>query len=273
MTMRPNSIFLTLRVVVAVWAFLLTGKLSNAQETTSGNVERVATRDAVSVPVYTYWRADAVATIVLFSGGAGGYGQIGDDGWPTGGNFLIRTGKHWATYPFNIVMVGRPSDGLDLSLGAVRTGERHNTDTVAILKFIKLQSKVPIWVIGTSMGTISAAAAAIQDWEKLISGLVLTSSILAYKIPGAVPTQRLESIRVPTLIVHHSEDACWACRPHEVKNIQSALKSTPMKKTILVSGGNGATGNPCEPMHHHGYVGMQDEVVDLIAGWIVKPME
>jgi hypothetical protein len=36
----------------------------------------------------------------------------------------------------------------------------------------------------------------------------------------------------------------------ETKNITSALINAPIKKTLFVNGGSGATGNPCEPMHH-----------------------
>lgn len=259
--------------ILAALAVLFFSGLLRAEGADIGAVDRLPTREGVIVPIYAFWRADAVATVVLFSGGAGGYGQIGADGWPSGGNFLIRTGKHWATHPFNLVMVGRPKDGIDLSMGPVRTGEQHAADNVAIFKAIKLKSPLPIWVVGTSMGTISAAAAAIQDNDKLISGVVLTSSIVAYKIRGALPTQKLEKIRVPALILHHAEDACWACRPFEVKSIAGNLANAPIKKTIFVTGGSGATGDPCEPMHYHGYVGMQNEVVDLIAAWIIKPTE
>jgi len=244
-----------------------------AQAPDVGEVQQVATRQDVSVPIYTHWRSDAVATVVLYSGGAGGYGKIGEDGWPAGGNFLIRTGKRWAQHPFNVVMVGRPSDGIDLAFGPVRTGEKHAADNLAIFKAIKLKSPLPIWLVGTSLGTISAAAAAIQDNDKLVAGLVLTSTIVAYKVRGAVPTQDLEKVRVPTLIFHHEDDACWACRPYEVKNLAEALKNAPIKRTMFVSGGEGATGDSCEPMHHHGFVGMRDEAVDLIAAWILKPTE
>ncbi len=254
-------------------AALLFSAQPQAEEVRVGSVQRVATRENVSVPIYTYWRSEAVATVVLFSGGAGGYGQIGEDGWPTGANFLIRTGKRWATHPFNLVMVGRPSDGIDLSWGEVRIGEKHAADNLAIFKLIRQRSQAPIWLVGTSMGTISAAAAAIHDDEKLISGLVLTSTIVTYKMPGAVPRQDLQKIRVPTLIFHHENDACGACRPYEVKNLARALKNAPVKKTVFVNGGSGASGNPCEPMHHHGFIGMEDEAVDLIAAWILKPTE
>jgi pimeloyl-ACP methyl ester carboxylesterase len=257
--------------LLACWASLHAHEAAPA--VSAGQVERIATREGVSVPIYTYWQAAAAATVVLFSGGGGGYGQIGADGWPASGNFLIRTGKHWAGYPFNIVMVGRPSDGIDLSLGAVRIGKLHAADNLAIFKAIKRNSPLPIWLVGTSMGTISAAAAAIADSDNLLAGLVLTSAITAYKVSGAVPRQDLERIRLPTLVLHHDSDACWACQPSEAKQLAGQLKNAPIKKTIMVSGGSGATGNPCEPMHYHGYVGMQEATVDRIAAWILAPAE
>ena len=33
----------------------------------------------------------------------------------------------------------------------------------------------------------------------------------------------------------------------------------------------GAGGNPCAALHYHGFVGMEEEAVDLIARWILKP--
>lgn len=263
---------MTKRRVCTLMATLFLCSLLHAQPTPSaGKAQRIATRDNVTVPVYVAWRDDAVATVVLFSGGAGGYGQIGADEWPMSSNFLIRSGKRWAAHPFNVVMVGRPSDGIDLALGNVRTGEKHGADNLAIFKAIKQRSSLPLWVVGTSMGTISAAAAAIQDRENLVAGVVLTASVVAYRVPGAVPTQRLGEVNVPTLIVHHEQDACPSCRPHEVGRIALGLVNAPLKKTAFVKGGSGVVGDPCEPMHYHGFVGIQDEVVDLIAAWIIKP--
>lgn len=243
----------------------------HAQAPELGEVLRIDTRPGVTVPIYAYWRPGAVASVVLFSGGAGGYGKSEENSWPTSGNFLIRTGKYWAGLPFNVIMVGRPSDGIDLASGNVRTGDEHAADNLAVFKAVKAHSALPLWLVGTSMGTISAAAAAIQDREGLIAGIVLTSSILAYKVPGAVPKQDLEKIRVPTLIVHHEEDACWACRPYEVKHIASGLSQAPIQKTLMIKGGSGVTGGACEAFHHHGYVGVENETIDQIAAWIIKP--
>ena len=236
----------------------------------AGEVLRLATRTDVKVPVYAVWRPDAQATVVLFSGGAGGYGPLGENGWPGGGNFLIRTGQRWASHPLNVVMVGRPSDGIDLSSGRVRRGEQHAADNRAILHAIKTKSDAPIWLIGTSMGTISATAASIAD-DGLIAGLVLTSSIVAYKVDGAIPTLALEKIRVPALIVHHANDACWACRPYEVKALAAAMKNAPRRATLFIEGGGLPQGAPCEAFHHHGFIGQENAVVDQIAAWILQP--
>lgn len=236
-----------------------------------GEVMRVATRPGVTVPLFTAWRPDAVATLVLFSGGAGGYGKLGDDGWPGSGNFLIRTGKLWASQPFNLVMVGRPSDGIDLGEGAIRVGAEHLADNMALLAAVRARNPAPIWLVGTSMGTISAAATAIADEAGIVSGLVLTSSVTGFRVRGAVPTQDLGRIKAPTLVIHHAKDACRICAPHEARDIAAKLVSAPIKRTVMVEGGSGETGNPCEAFHFHGFIGFEREVVDLIANWIRQP--
>lgn len=258
--------------IVAVLALLVAlncGGASRADEIQRGDVVKVDTRGVV-VPIYTVWKDGAVATVVLYSGGGGGYGNIGADGWPGSRNFLIRSARMFAAHPFNVVLVGRATDVPNLD-GTARTGDNHGQDNKAIFRAIKAKSAVPVWLVGTSMGTISATAAAIRDGGQDIAGIVLTSSVTSYRIRGAVPTQDLEKIKVPVLIVHHEKDACKVCTPYEAKNIADGLKNSPIKKTVLVSGGSGASGDPCEALHYHGYIGMEQEVVDLIAAWIKSP--
>jgi len=259
------------RLFLIVYFLAMTSfsNFTRANEVLQGHVVKIETRGAV-LPIYTIWNEKAVATLVLYSGGGGGYGKIGDDGWPSSSNFLIRSAKLFAAHPFNLVLVGRATDVPTLD-GVTRIGENHNLDNQAIFRAIKLKSPVPIWLIGTSMGTISATAAAIHDGGQNIAGIVLTSSITAYRIKGAVPTQELSKIVVPVLVVHHEQDACKVCTPYEAKNIADGLKNSPIKKTILISGGADPTGDPCEPMHYHGYIGKEKEVVDLIATWVGQP--
>jgi len=257
------------RILAVLIVLLSFDGVSHASEIPPGKVIAVETRGVV-VPIYAVWKEDAVATLVLYSGGGGGYGSLGEDGWPSGKNFLIRSARMFAAHPFNIVLAGRASDVANLD-GTARTGDKHDQDNRAIFRAIKSQSSAPLWLVGTSMGTISATAAAIRDGGRNIAGIVLTSSVTSYRTPGAVPAQDLEKIKAPVLVVHHERDACKACTPYEAKTIAGGLKNAPIKKTVLVSGGSGESGGYCEPLHFHGYIGMEKEVVDLIAAWIKSP--
>lgn len=243
--------------------------IAHSQALTPGTVERVMSRDA-SIPVYTVWRDYAVATVVLYSGGAGGYGKIGADGWPDGRNFLIRSAQQFAAYPFNLVLVGRATDVPALD-GPARISAVHETDNRAVFRAIKAHSAAPIWLVGTSMGTLSVAAAAIGDTEHEIAGIVMTSTVTATRIPGAVPTQALDQIRTPVLIVHHRKDACKVSPPDGVLHLAEAMSNAPIKQTVMVDGGSGESGGVCEPLHFHGYIGMEKETVDRIAAWIQQP--
>ena len=235
-----------------------------------GTEQRIATREQVTVPVFVRWQENAKATLVLFSGGAGGYGKIGDEGWPTSGNFLIRSAPYWAAHPFNLVMVGRPSDGIDLGNGAIRSGSQHVADNLAVLRTLRQQSSLPVWLVGTSMGTISAATTSLNDSEGLVAGLVLTSSITSRQVPGAVPSLDLSAIRVPTLIFHHKNDACKHCLANEARTLEKEFTQALIRKTLIVGGGSNPTGSPCGPFHYHGYIGMEKEAVDLMAEWILN---
>ncbi len=256
-----------------VFAALCTGNGLVAQPYPAGEVLRVDSRPQVQVPLFAVWNPQATATVVLFSGGAGGYGKPNANGWPSSQNFLIRTGKLWASHPFNVVMVGRPSDGIDLNDGMVRMGDLHVADNMAIFAAIKARSPLPLWLVGTSMGTISVSVAAIRDTGSQIAGVVLTSSVTGYKKAGAVLRQELEKIRVPTLVVHHARDGCRLCAPHEAKTIPAMLKNAPVKALLLVNEGEGESGDVCGALHFHGYIGVEAAVVDHIARWIQHPVQ
>lgn len=245
-------------------ALILTGFTANAE----GRLYKVATRPDVKTTLFWQAQEGAVATVLLFPGGAGGFGKV-EDGKAMGGNFLVRSAPYFLANGFNVAIFGRPND---MELGWTdRTEETHMTDIRAILDFVKRQSQAPIWIIGTSRGTVSATAAAINIQDPAIAGLVLTASIVKYDTPGTVVRQDLAAIKVPTLVYHHAKDGCKHCQAHEVPAILRRLKNAPFKKEIMVSGGANPTGDPCAGQHWHGFIGMEKEAVDTIADWIKQP--
>lgn len=228
----------------------------------------IDTRPGVTVSYWYMPRPGATATVVLLSGGGGGIGM--KDGVPTSTNFLVRSRDLFAAHGFNVAIVGKPSDIPDLS-APIRTGAKHMEDLQKVVARLKADARVPVWMIGTSNGTISTAAAGIAFGDGNLAGIVLTSSITAYGRPGSVPQQDLDRIRLPVLVMHHAQDECRACPPQDVGYIMRGLKNSPIKKQIMMNGGDGVRGDPCEPLHYHGYIGIEKEAVGLIAAWIKHP--
>jgi pimeloyl-ACP methyl ester carboxylesterase len=233
-------------------------------------VKRIPTRPGVHTPLYWDAAANAQATVLLLPGGAGGFGRI-VDGRPTSNNFLVRSAHHFRANGFNVAIFGRPSDTPDLDY-AIRISDAHMADIRAVIDHLKTLNTAPIWLAGTSRGTISATAAAIRLKDAGIAGIVLSSSVVSYSKVGAVPSQDLAAVTVPVLVLHHAKDSCRVTLPHEVRHILDGLTHAPVKKVVMVDGGANPSGDPCEAMHWHGYVGMEEEAVNIIGNWIRNPL-
>jgi pimeloyl-ACP methyl ester carboxylesterase len=117
---------------------------------------------------------------------------------------------------------------------------------------------------------VSGTAATLALPPSEVQGLVLTSSVTSQKT-GAIATQQLGKIRVPTLVVHHQHDACKICVPHEAARITDGLTSAPAKKFLMLEGGANPVGAPCEAEHWHGFIHYEKETVALISQWIKAP--
>lgn len=240
--------------------------LASLGASAQGQSSRVATRPDVTVTVYWEASEGAKATVLLFPGGAGGFGKLAD-GKPSSQNFLVRSMAYFLANGFNVAIFGKPSDTGDLDYPD-RVSDKHMADIRAVLDFVKQKSPAPIWMVGTSRGTVSTTAAAIRIPDPAIAGLVLTSSIVSYNKVGAVPRQDLSAIKLPVLLVHHSRDACRICDPSQVPGILNGLKNAAAKKLVMIDSGASPTGDACEALHWHGFIGAEKEAVDTIAGWI-----
>ena len=211
-----------------------------------------------------------MATLLLISGRSGGMGPI-VDGHPTSPNFLIRSRDYFIQAGFDVAVLGIPSDGIGLGGGDGRISDAHMEDLRRVVQQLKAATGLPVWAIGTSMGTISAAAAAIAFGQEELAGIVLTSSITSKAKPGAVPFQNLSAIRIPVLVLHHAFDNCKYCVPKAAEHIADSLVNAPIKKFATIEGGNGGDGDTCGPWSHHGYIGIEQEAVRLVTDWIKNP--
>ena len=229
----------------------------------------IDTRPGVTTSFYFMKREGAKAAVILLPGGAGTIGFKG--GAPTSTNFVVRSRDLFAGRGLHVAVLGRPSDVEDMD-GSFRVSPAHLEDLRRVVAWLRRELGAAVWLVGTSRGSVSATAAAIGLGGRELAGVVLTSSVTNGKLRGAaVLEQDLEAIRIPVLVVHHQDDACRFCPVHEALEIAPRLSGAPVKKAVIVSGGAEPRGDPCEPLHHHGFVGIEREVVDLVAAWIAQP--
>ena len=227
----------------------------------------VPTRDGQKIAYWWMPKEGATATVILLSGGSGGIGFR--DGQPRSNNFLIRSRELFRNEGFNVALLGNPSDMRDMD-DAWRTSTAHRIDVQNVMADIRRQSSAPLWLVGTSRGTISATALALALQDQL-AGVVLTASITSYREAAAVPRQAIGQLRLPVLIYHHRQDACHITQAAEAGNILSGLTQARVKKLMIVEGGQNPTGNPCQALHWHGFVGMEERAVQDIAAWVRDP--
>lgn len=230
---------------------------------------RLESRPNVKVPVFHMRTDGAIASVVLLPGGAGGFGKM-VDGKPSGENFLVRSRDHFAAARLDVAVMGRASDMKELGF-ADRISPEHMKDVRAVVDYLRKDTGLPVWLVGTSRGTVSATGAAISLGRDFLAGVVLTSSVTSPGRIGAVPKQALDRIDIPVLVLHHENDGCGICAPHEVPGILEGLRNAPVKKLVFVRGGTDPAGDPCGALHFHGFIGMEKSVVETIAAWILAP--
>ena len=139
----------------------------------------------------------------------------------------------------SVAVVDAPSDRETAPfLGGFRQTPEHVADIKAVIAWLKQQANVPVWLVGTSMGTLSAAFIATQvgPGDGGPDGLVLTSTILSLDGGRPVPAMPLQKITVPVLVVHHEKDGCKLCAYSEIPRLMEKLSSTPRKELVTFKG-------------------------------------
>jgi pimeloyl-ACP methyl ester carboxylesterase len=237
----------------------------------SGKVLDIPTRPGVTQRFLYLAPVNPKATAILFAGGHGGL-QIRDDGsfgWG-GGNFLVRTRQLFADNGLAVVVLDAPSDRQSAPfLSGFRQTSEHVADVRAVIAWLKHRAGIPVWLIGTSRGTQSAAFVATQLAVPGSSpdGLVLTSTILTDDKGRPVPEMALEKITIPVLVVHHEQDGCKHCAYSEIPRLMDKLSATPKKELAPFKGGKNR-GDPCEAFAYHGFNGIEEDVIGKIVTWI-----
>ena len=228
-----------------------------------------------TVPVYWEKVEGATATVILLPGGDGvvRFAGEGKGNRPKGNNFLVRSYGLFAAAKMNVAVMGTNlPNGLSFE---ERASDGHLADLKAIADVARTRSpNTPVWLVGTSRGTVSAVLAAIKyAGTPAFDGVVLTSALVSWQKPYAIGRQKIEKITIPTLVYMHAEDACQWCQLHEAKGLIGKFKNAPVQAFMAVRGGSpDVNGDPCHGSHNHGFMGMEEKAVADITAWINNPV-
>ncbi|MGJ4950473.1 alpha/beta hydrolase [Bradyrhizobium sp. HKCCYLS20291] len=225
------------RVGVAMMLSAAAAGAASADETVSVGGSRVA----------LIRPASARASVILLPGGDGAI-NVGEQGDIHGllGNQLVRTRKAYAARGLAVMVADT------------------NTDLKAAVDYMA-SIKRPVTVIGTSRGTLRAAEGIARGARP--DALVLTSGFLS---PESGSSSNVMSIlgapsALPrTLVIHHSSDACKFTLP---AGVDPFIKWSGGRARVKWLSGGAEEGDPCQARGHHGFNGLDGQVVSLAAGF------
>ena len=251
---------------IALTALLATASAAHAQE-----IVTLPTREGVTQSFLLTVPADAkpAAVAILFPGGPGlirlrnegGSIRFGE------GNFVVRSRQLFVERGIVAAVMDAPSDQPQGMEDPFRLGDQHAIDVTRVSEELKRRFPgVPVFLVGTSRGTISAASTGGTLGDG-VAGVVLTSTLfLAARSRPGLSGFDYSKIKAPILLVHHAEDGCNVTPHREARKLADA-RQYPL---ITVNGGKPATSGPCEPFSAHGYLGKETETVDAIVNWMLK---
>ena len=185
------------------------------------------------------------------------------------GNFLIRSRRHLADESIALLLVDCHSDSGDYCSSHYQASADRQRDIQKLIDLIKQKFTTiqEVWLVGTSMGTISSSYMPVYGGGAY-AGAIHTASITEPYADNSYRELRdfnyLKS-GVPQFFVHHKADPCGLTTYSGAKRISDRY-SIPL---VTVIGGSGFQGLPCMAMTEHGFKGMERETMGAI-GRIIR---
>jgi hypothetical protein len=222
---------------------------------------------------------DPVASVVLFEGGMGDIGLTKSFGAPfpkyNKEGFLARNRELIARHGIMVALLDSPSDLPDGYYQVDRIGEKHREDMKAVISYLKKEADVPIWGMSMSNSTLSATSLAINFNDDVV-GIVCASARIKFPykwkpIRKVLPNGVLDvakDIKIPTLFVHHENDKCKNTPLRLVNTMKSKMVNCPNVELLVFSGGKPPASQSCYPLSQHGFYGIEDLVIENVAGFI-----
>ena len=185
------------------------------------------------------------------------------------GNFLIRSRHFLVDETIASLIVDCQSDSGDYCTSTYQASKQRQEDVDKLIAEVKRRtpSIAEIWLIGTSMGTISSSFMPLHN-PSGYAGAIHTASITepyarnSYRELGGF---NYKKITVPQYFVHHVADPCFLTTYAGAQSITEKYQ-VPL---ITVRGGGDFKGDACKAFTEHGFRGKEKDVMHAV-GVIIK---
>lgn len=206
------------------------------------------------------------ATLVMLPGGSGDVGVARDGDIRHDDNFVVRTRDAWVARGYAVLI----PDAFDHeNLRGQRSSMGYAALVAALVRAAHERANGPVFLLGTSQGSIAAMNGAAHAASGSIAGVVLTESV---SIMGGSHETVFDAdpahVRVPALVVANRDDTCNVAPPSQAPRIAAAMRRSPDVHVLYVRGGTQQSSKACGSLTPHGYFGIEDEVVGRIAEWL-----
>jgi pimeloyl-ACP methyl ester carboxylesterase len=206
------------------------------------------------------------AVMIMLPGGSGDIGLTRDGDIRHDDNFVVRTRDLWTARGYAVVIpdtIGREN------LRGLRSSPEYARLVDSLIGFAQDKVAAPVFLLGTSQGSIAAMNGAAHAGPGRLAGVVLTESVSVMggsheTVFDAAP----EAVRVPALVVANQDDRCDVAPPAMAPKIAAAMSRSPDVKVVTVSGGITRSSKDCGSLTPHGYYGIESQVVSLIGSWM-----
>ena len=235
-------------------------------------VAAVETRPGVTQGYYVIEpRGEPRAIVFLFLGGDGALALDSQGPTKLKGNFLFRVRDNLSRAGLLLALPDAPSDQ-SRGLGNFRTSANHAQDVKAVIQALKAKANLPVFLIGTSRGTVSVANVAARLEPSLIQGILLTSTVTERSRNKlySVRDTALADIRVPAFVMSHRDDGCYVTPASDTPWLLRAMSNAPRKDSAILTGGKPPKSDPCEAFAQHGFFGIEDEAAKAMTDWIAS---
>jgi len=206
------------------------------------------------------------AVIVMLPGGSGDIGLSRGGDIRHDNNFVVRTRQLWNARGY-AVLIPDTIDGSNLR--GRRSSPEYAGLVAKIIDFAHDQVAVPVFLLGTSQGSIAAMNGAAHAPPGTLAGVVLIESVSV--LGGSRETvfdADPQEVRVRALVVANQDDRCDVAPPAMAAKIAAAMINSPDVKLELVSGGLSQSSRDCGSLTPHGYYGIEERVIGIIDSWI-----